>query len=82
MFAVALLPCVTAQAPQQNRTATQTILRIEDQWLHAKTAQEASCFLASDFVGVSTRGVIETREQRLASGRLRNRPLLRCTLNI
>lgn len=42
------------------------IRRIEEQWLHAKTAQEAGQFLAPDFVGVSTRGVIETREQRLA----------------
>jgi hypothetical protein len=66
VFAVALIPCAIAQAPQQTRTATETILRIEDQWLHAKTAQEASRCLASDFVGVSTRGVIETREQRLA----------------
>jgi hypothetical protein len=66
VFAVALLPYATAQAPQQARTATRTILRIEDQWLHAKTAQEAAAFLASDFIGVSTRGVIETREQRLA----------------
>ncbi|HEX6773156.1 MAG TPA: nuclear transport factor 2 family protein [Acidobacteriaceae bacterium] len=51
-------------APAQ--AATQTILHIEDQWLHAKTAQEAAQFLAPDFVGVSTQGVIETREQRLA----------------
>lgn len=66
LFAVALLPGATAQAPKQSRTATQTILRVEDQWLHAKTAPEAARFLASDFIGVSTRGVIETREQRLA----------------
>lgn len=58
--------CTTAQTQPQIRPATQTILRIEAQWLHAKTAKEAALFLASDFVGVSTRGVIETREQRLA----------------
>jgi hypothetical protein len=56
--------CLAAPAPKQDATAT--IRRIEDQWLHAKTAQEAGQFLALDFVGVSTRGVIETREQRLA----------------
>ena len=39
---------------------------MEDQWLHAKTAQEAARFLAPDFVGVNTRGAIETRDQRLA----------------
>lgn len=50
--------------PKQDATAA--IRRIEDQWLHAKAAQEAGQFLAPDFVGVSTRGVIETREQRLA----------------
>jgi hypothetical protein len=44
IFAVALLPYATAQAPQQTGTATQTILRIEDQWLHARTAQEAARF--------------------------------------
>jgi hypothetical protein len=68
LLAVLLLPCSTAQAqPQPEAPAvTQAILRIEDQWLHAKTAQEAARFLAPDFVGVSTRGVIETRQQRLA----------------
>jgi hypothetical protein len=69
VFAVAFF-CATAQAQPQARTATpsatQTIFHIEDQWLHAKTAQEAARFLAADFVGVSTRGVIETREQSLA----------------
>jgi hypothetical protein len=58
--------CVTAHAWPQAQSATHAILRLEDQWLHAKTAQEAARFLAPDFVGVSTRGVIETREQRLA----------------
>jgi hypothetical protein len=29
-------------------------LRIEDQWLHAWTAQEAARFLAPDFIDVST----------------------------
>jgi hypothetical protein len=70
-LAVAPLLCATAQALPKTGAATQTILRIrilrmEDQWLHAKTAQEAAHFLAPDFVGVSTHGVIETREQRLA----------------
>jgi hypothetical protein len=70
LLAVASL-CATAQARPQGPPATQTILRlrilrIEDQWLHAKTAQEAARFLAPDFVGVSTRGTIETREQRVA----------------
>jgi hypothetical protein len=80
--------CATAQAPAKAGNATQTILRlrilrIEDQWLHAKTAQEAAHFLAPDFVGVSTRGVIETREQRLARlPQRRSRLLARCTLNI
>jgi hypothetical protein len=41
-------------------------LHIEDRWLHAKTMQEAAQFMASDFVGVSTRGVIEICAQRLA----------------
>lgn len=48
------------------KTPTQAILNIEDRWLHAKTTQEVARFLAPDFIGVSTRGVIETREQRLA----------------
>lgn len=65
VFTVALF-CATAHARPPAQSATQTILRIEDQWLHAKTAQEAARFLAPDFVGVSTRGVIETRGQRLA----------------
>jgi hypothetical protein len=70
VLALSLLICGTAQARPKVQAATQTnlritILRIEDQWLHAKTAQEAARFLAPDFVGVSTRGVIETREQRL-----------------
>ncbi|HEY3989193.1 MAG TPA: nuclear transport factor 2 family protein [Acidobacteriaceae bacterium] len=56
----------SAEPHPQAKTATRTILQIEDQWLHAKTAQEAAHFLAPDFIGVSTRGVIETREQRLA----------------
>jgi hypothetical protein len=66
-----------AQARPQTQIAAQTILRLEDHWLHAKTAQEAAHFLASDFVGVSTRGAIETREQRLA----RSRPPPQCTLS-
>ncbi len=66
-LALASLPllCVAAPAPH-SQAATETILQIEDQWLHAKTAQEAGRFMAPDFVGVSTRGVIETRSQRLA----------------
>jgi hypothetical protein len=69
VFTVALF-CATAHARQPAQSATQAILRmrilrIEDQWLHAKTAQQAARFLAPDFVGVSTRGVIETRQQRL-----------------
>jgi hypothetical protein len=55
-----MLPCASAQTPAQ------AILHIEDQWLHARTAAEAARFLAPDFVGVSTNGVIETRAQRLA----------------
>ena len=51
-------------APAQS--AMETILRIEDQWLHAKTADEAARLLAPDFIGVSTSGIIESREQRLA----------------
>lgn len=39
---------------------------MEDQWLHARTAQDAARFLAPDFIGVNTHGVIEGREQRLA----------------
>jgi Domain of unknown function (DUF4440) len=66
VLATAPFLCAIAQARPQAPSATQTILRIEDQWLHAKTTQEAAQFLAADFVGVSTRGVIETREQRLA----------------
>jgi hypothetical protein len=72
-LALAIVPllCATAGAPSKAGNTTQTILRIrilriEDRWLHAKTAQEAARFLALDFVGVSTHGVIETREQRLA----------------
>jgi hypothetical protein len=69
LLAVALL-CATAQArpPAQTtiQSTTQTILRMEDQWLYARTAQEAARFLAPDFIGVNTHGVIETREQRLA----------------
>ena len=60
------LLCAAAPVATPEATATTTILRIEDQWLHAKTAEEAGQFIAPDFVGVSTRGVIETREQRLA----------------
>jgi hypothetical protein len=59
------LPCA-ASAPPKASIPTETIVRIEDQWLHAKTAREAGRFMAPDFVGVSTRGVIETRSQRLA----------------
>jgi hypothetical protein len=66
VLAVAPFLYAAAQARPQTQTAAQTILRIEDHWLHAKTAQEAARFLAPDFVGVSTSGVIETREQRLA----------------
>jgi hypothetical protein len=67
LFAVALFGSTALAQPQPEAPAvTQSILRMEDQWLHAKTAQEAARFLASDFVGVSTHGVIETREQRLA----------------
>ena len=68
LLAVLPFACSTAQAqPQPEGPAvTQSILRMEHQWLHAETAQEAARFLAPDFVGVSTRGVIETREQRLA----------------
>ena len=64
----ARLPLLGASTPvlSGEQGPTRTILHIEDQWLHAKTAQEAAQFLASDFVGVSTRGVIETRSQRLA----------------
>jgi hypothetical protein len=65
VFVLATPFCATAQARSQ-AIATQTILHIEDQWLHAKTAQDAARFLAPDFVGVSTRGIIETRGQRLA----------------
>lgn len=64
VMAAWMLPCAPAQAPL--RTPTQAILRIEDQWLHARTAAEAARLLAPDFVGVSTSGVIETRAQRLA----------------
>lgn len=60
------LVCGAAPAPPQDKAATQSILRIEDQWLHARTAQEAARFLAPDFIGVNARGVIESREQRLA----------------
>jgi hypothetical protein len=66
VLATAPLLCAAAQAPSKAGSTTQTILRLEDQWLNAKTAQEAARFLAPDFVGVSTLGVIETREQRLA----------------
>jgi hypothetical protein len=69
LLALAPFLCAAAQAPHtrpEGKSATQTILRIEDQWLRAKTALEAARFLAPDFIGVSTRGVIETREQRLA----------------
>jgi hypothetical protein len=65
-LAIAPLLCATAGAPSKAGNTTQTILRMEDRWLHAKTAQEAAHFLAPDFVGISTHGVIETREQRLA----------------
>jgi hypothetical protein len=66
-LALGALPlfCAAASAPHA-QVATATIRQIEDQWLHAKTAQEAGRFMAPDFVGVSTRGVIETRSQRLA----------------
>jgi hypothetical protein len=65
-LALAALPllCAAASAPQ-GRAATK-ILQIEDQWLHAKSAQDAGRFMAPDFVGISTRGIIETRSQRLA----------------
>ena len=53
-------------ASPQTQAATRTILRIEDQWLHARTAPDVARFLASDFIGISTHGVVETREQRLA----------------
>jgi hypothetical protein len=66
LLAAAPLLYVTAQVRPQAQVATPTILRIEDQWLHAKSVQDAARFLAPDFVGVSTRGAIETREQRLA----------------
>lgn len=66
MLASLPLLCAAVPVATPEATATTAILRIEDQWLHAKTAQEAGQFLAPDFVGVSTRGVIETREQRLA----------------
>jgi hypothetical protein len=77
VLAVAPFLYAAAQARPQTQTAAQTILRLEDHWLHAKTAHEAARFLASDFVGVSTRGAIETREQRLA----RSRPPPQCTLS-
>jgi hypothetical protein len=57
--------CAAAPAPHA-QAATETIRQIEDQWLHAKTPQDAGRFMAQDFVGVTTRGVIETRSQRLA----------------
>jgi hypothetical protein len=60
------LLCAAAPAPKQASDPAAIIRRIEDHWLHAKSAQEAGQFLAPDFVGVSTLGVIETREQRLA----------------
>jgi hypothetical protein len=67
LLAVAVLSATAQAQPQPEAPAvTQAILHIEDQWLHAKTAQEAARFLAPDFIGVSTRGVIETREQRIA----------------
>ena len=67
-LAFANLPLLGASTvtSQQDQGPAATILHIEDQWLHAKTAQKVAEFLASDFVGVSTRGVIETRAQRLA----------------
>jgi hypothetical protein len=65
VFGSLSLPCA-ASAPPKAAIPTETILRIEDQWLHAKTAREAGRFMAPDFVGVSTRGIIETRSQRLA----------------
>jgi hypothetical protein len=68
LLAVAFV-CATAQTHPEAQSATRTILQIEDQWLHAKTASEAARFLAPDFVGVGTRGVIETRRQRLARRR-------------
>jgi uncharacterized protein DUF4440 len=66
VLALAPFLCPITQAPSQTRSATQNILSLEDRWLHAKNAQEAAGFLAPDFIGVSTRGVIETRKQRLA----------------
>jgi hypothetical protein len=71
-FATLPLLCAAASAPQ-GRAATK-ILQIEGQWLHAKTAQVAGRFMAPDFVGVSTRGVIETRSQRLARFQTAPRP--------
>jgi hypothetical protein len=65
-FASLPLLCTAAPTAKQVEDPTATILRIEDQWLHARTAQQAGQFLAPDFVSVSTRGVIETRSQRLA----------------
>jgi hypothetical protein len=66
-LALAGLPLLTAAAPAPHvQVATETICQIEGQWLHAKSAQDAGRFMAPDFVGVSTRGVIETRSQRLA----------------
>lgn len=67
------LLCFAAPAPHA-RAATETILQIENDWLHAKTAEEAGRFMAPDFVGVSTRGVIETRSQRLARFQADPRP--------
>jgi len=65
LVAVTLLGAIAQGLPPDD-AAAQTIRRIEDQWLHAKTAQEAGRFLAPDFIGINTRGVIENREQRLA----------------
>jgi len=79
-FTVALF-CVTAHAWPQAQSATHAILRLlEDQWLHAKTAQEAARFLALDFIGVSTRGVIPTSGSP-ASAQRRSRLPPRCTLS-
>ena len=66
-LALAGLPLLFGAAPAPHaQAATETILQIENHWLHSKTAEEAGRFMAPDFVGVSTRGVMETRSQRLA----------------
>jgi hypothetical protein len=74
MLACPSFLCTNAQAPPQGHDATTTILRIEGQWLHARSAEDAARFLAPDFIGVNTHGIIETREQRLAHFRPAPRP--------